>query len=58
MYDLLKGSVEQSVGTPFSYKGGRFTVTIHEFAPVTLRVYGQDRFLEIDLVPAFELDPR
>ena len=59
MFNLLKSSVDRALQTigQFEYQGRLFTVRRHEFAPVTLKVYGDGEFLaEVDLVPSLEFD--
>ena len=58
MFQFLKSCVDRvlSKGNVFYYEGEMFTVTSHEFAPVTLKVRGENHFFEVDLVPAFEFN--
>ena len=58
MFQFLKSSVDRvlSRDNVYYYEGERFKVTRHEFAPVTLKVRGENHFFEVDLVPAFEFN--
>ena len=56
MFDLLKSSVDRVLTNlgGFEYRGEEFTIRRHEFAPVTLRVRGDVRSFEVDLVPSLQ----
>ena len=58
MFDLLKSSVDRVLTNlgRFEYRGEEFTIRRHEFAPVTLRVRGDVRSFEVDLVPSLQYD--
>ena len=61
MFNLLKSSIDRvltSLELRLQYQGHTYTVTRHEFAPVTLVCSGNGIHFEVDFVPSLKFDFR